>query len=296
MADGYIQVQPDSTGKKLDTDEQVRPSDGATVERERIVLARPSDASASMRAEVHSPSSVGVLKTIAGSLTSIGRTLRETTLRPSVRRFTDGVRGGFSSLRMTGLESLATAQAELPFAEIARSGRAFLLSNQIGSNTNSSTTALSTTTPGLQIVNFAPPGGPTAFIKTAIMTCSVSVSGLQLMGTLSSQPFPPGTFTIGNYANGYNSWSNLSGSGRAPFCRINTQSVAFPFPPGTTNGLFWFALTPQATATASSTVQHWDGFIAIPPRHALGLAMWSSTSQSGANFSILLAEHQADME
>jgi len=41
MADGYVQVQPDSTGKKVDTAEVV--VNGQTVERQRMALASPTD-------------------------------------------------------------------------------------------------------------------------------------------------------------------------------------------------------------------------------------------------------------
>lgn len=37
MADGIVQVPPDSTGKKIDTAELTRP-DGAIVERQRITI------------------------------------------------------------------------------------------------------------------------------------------------------------------------------------------------------------------------------------------------------------------
>ena len=39
MSDGTVQLAPDGTGKKVDTSELVRASDGATVERQRIVAA-----------------------------------------------------------------------------------------------------------------------------------------------------------------------------------------------------------------------------------------------------------------
>ena len=40
MADGVVQVQPDSTGKKVDSSELAR-ADGTLVERQRIVFADP---------------------------------------------------------------------------------------------------------------------------------------------------------------------------------------------------------------------------------------------------------------
>lgn len=42
MADGQVQVLPDSTGKIIDTSELTRES-GTVVERQRIVLADPDD-------------------------------------------------------------------------------------------------------------------------------------------------------------------------------------------------------------------------------------------------------------
>lgn len=41
MTDGYVQVSPDSTGKKVDTSEIT--VGGATVERQRVVSASPTD-------------------------------------------------------------------------------------------------------------------------------------------------------------------------------------------------------------------------------------------------------------
>jgi hypothetical protein len=37
MADGYVQVAPDSTGKKIDNTELIR-ADGTTIERQRVVI------------------------------------------------------------------------------------------------------------------------------------------------------------------------------------------------------------------------------------------------------------------
>ena len=42
--DGYVQVAPDSTGKKIDNTELTR-ADGTIVERQRVVLADPDSAS-----------------------------------------------------------------------------------------------------------------------------------------------------------------------------------------------------------------------------------------------------------
>lgn len=42
MSDGYVQVQPDSSGKKVDTSELT--VDSLTVERQRVVLADDADA------------------------------------------------------------------------------------------------------------------------------------------------------------------------------------------------------------------------------------------------------------
>jgi hypothetical protein len=40
---GYVQVPADSSGKKVDTSEQVRGTDGATVERQNVVISDPTD-------------------------------------------------------------------------------------------------------------------------------------------------------------------------------------------------------------------------------------------------------------
>jgi hypothetical protein len=45
MSDGYVQVQADSIGKKVDTSEVTR-SDGTVAERQRTVGADPCDTSA----------------------------------------------------------------------------------------------------------------------------------------------------------------------------------------------------------------------------------------------------------
>lgn len=42
MADGYVQVAPDSTGKKIDNSELTR-ADGTVVERQRVVLGDDLD-------------------------------------------------------------------------------------------------------------------------------------------------------------------------------------------------------------------------------------------------------------
>lgn len=51
MSDGFVQVQPDSTGKKVDAGEVTR-DDGMVVERQRVVLGDDTDVSDSGKAEV----------------------------------------------------------------------------------------------------------------------------------------------------------------------------------------------------------------------------------------------------
>jgi hypothetical protein len=43
MADGFVRVAPDSTGKKLDTSEVTRADGTTVVERERVVISDPSN-------------------------------------------------------------------------------------------------------------------------------------------------------------------------------------------------------------------------------------------------------------
>ena len=49
MADGYIQIAPDSTGKKVDNAELTR-KDGTVVERQRVVLSDDIDPTQQMQA------------------------------------------------------------------------------------------------------------------------------------------------------------------------------------------------------------------------------------------------------
>jgi hypothetical protein len=57
MTDGYIQVQPDSTGKKIDNSELTVGTN--TVERQRIVISDPDDA-AGLAAANSDPSAIDV--------------------------------------------------------------------------------------------------------------------------------------------------------------------------------------------------------------------------------------------
>jgi hypothetical protein len=73
MADQYVQVSPDSSGKKIEVSEITR-SDGVVVERQRVVLGDASLPSAlanvdlSGNLQVHSDALLTVLSQILGQL------------------------------------------------------------------------------------------------------------------------------------------------------------------------------------------------------------------------------------
>ena len=75
---GHIQVPPDSSGKKADTSELVRGSDGVTVQRQNIVISDASDEIG--RARVTGEDGRGALKVESENiavLESIDQSLKE---------------------------------------------------------------------------------------------------------------------------------------------------------------------------------------------------------------------------
>jgi hypothetical protein len=126
MADGIVQVAPDSTGKKVDTSELS--VGGQTVERQRIVLADPT--TAANLAVVNSDGSidVNINQAATATLSNIASTATSTTLlasnasRKGVTIFNDGTTNLFIKFGTTSsstsftykLQAGATFEMPLP--------------------------------------------------------------------------------------------------------------------------------------------------------------------------------------
>lgn len=294
MADGFIGVNPDSSGKKLDTEELVRPTDGLLVERERIVLQRPGDASSSLRPEVSNPPLLGAVRLAVAQLGEIRKTLRQRVSDSAdVRRFSVK-RAGQQLLRMTGLESLAVAPVEMPNQEAARAGQRFAGWAK-GVTPGQTTLPAVTVAPTTSLVNTAPPGGPTCFIDSVGMWCDTGTqaAGASLFLCLSDGPVGYSALAT----NGFNIQSgSTTGSGKTQFLQAPNGSLTKWL------GLAWFLvnsnLSPAgANQGAGSLGQPLGGAVAVPPGYGLGLCILSGAGTSPTfGYSIMWSEAFADME
>lgn len=304
MADGVIVVQPDSTGKSLDTEQVVRASDGATVQRERIVLQHADDPSGSRLPEFASRPIAGALWAIESAVQHMRKSLERAPAHAEHRRFSFR-NVGASPLRMTNNGSLAVAQVESARAEAARAGLRFWG----GTNPINLTPALSPRTSGLStsslsLVNTAPETGPSIFVDmvSCWITTAAPVPGATLFAAVSTAPINA-SYTISTTMFG----ASCSGSSRAPYGQWTNTTITLPNPVkgsgnsvSPTNQATWFPLiVMDGTGFAGSggTV-YTDGGIAIPPGHCLAFFVLSSQTTIGATFGVncLWTELKAEME
>jgi hypothetical protein len=98
MADQYVQLNPDSTGKKIDTTELIRPADAAVVERQRTVTADSNffnnlqSVQGDGAALVRQPEVADLMPLILQELRVISQLLNEGLFPPSMRFDLDRMR------------------------------------------------------------------------------------------------------------------------------------------------------------------------------------------------------------
>ncbi len=300
MADGVIQVNPDSTGKKLDTEELARAADGVVVERERVVLQRPGDPSSSMRPEFSSPTLLGAVRSAVAQLGEIRKTLRQRGAESAdIRRF-NPKRAGQSLLRMTGVESLAVAQVEPPYTEATRAGRRFCWSYPAGAEAVTARSSFPASSCDLILWNSAPPGGPTIFLDlAAVYFNGGSTATAAVLGIVPS-PLPiAGSVTLPSNFSTANPMST-SGSSRGAVGQILVATgMTMPSrPDGSKTTFYPIAGGPHAGAAASP-----EGFgfgdvggrFAAPPGHGLCFVVQSSSANT-YGISLAWVELALDME
>lgn len=184
--------------------------------------------------------------------------------------------GGFSPLRLTGLESLAVAKVEGDCTEVARAGRRFVGGTQIIANGIAPVTAIPTTTATLALYNAEADNGVCLVMDRLgfWLGSGTPTAGATFLACVS--PSKIATVPTGN-ATGYGS-ASASGSSRNTKARWAT-AVTFPSSP---IAPAWFQLFSNFQLAAANVGQGNDyyearGGLIVPPGYALGLAILSGT-------------------
>lgn len=303
MADSFIQVNPDSTGKLLDTDQQVIPATGNTVQRERVVSVRGDDASATLRPQVENPPLLGAVRLAVAQLGEIRKTLRQRSADAGdVRRFS-AKRYGSQLLRMTGIESLAVAQTELEHAELTRAGRRYLYGPSGTSDSLATRQSILASSCDLLLWNSAPRGGPTLFLDLVNFMLLSGTPGVaaSLLGTVTANPVATAVTSTNRSTV---TVLNTSGSNQSNYGTIIVSAgMALPLSAAAPS-YSWFPLAQidnlSQTASIAQGPSQWaevKGRLAAPPGHGIAFHIYGAAGTSPLfAVSFIWVELQLDME
>ena len=193
------------------------------------------------------------------------------TLLGEFRRFVkNSLASSTKVVRLTGIESLATALVEPVCFELSRAGRRFIGGTQIIANGIAPVAAIPTTTATLALYNAEQAGGRALAIEQLgfFLGSGTPAAGATLLACVSPRAIvtaPTGMAT------GYGVQS-ASGSGASR--ALWATAVAIP----TTAAWFQVASTQQLAAVnvgQGDNVVTLDGKLVVPPGFALGLAILS---------------------
>ena len=186
--------------------------------------------------------------------------------------------GGEKVVRLTGLESQAVAQVELPLWEASRSGRMFGGGCQIIANGIAPVSAIPTTTATLALFNAEPAGGRSLVINRLgfALGSGTAAAGATLFVSVSPGPLATAPTAM---ATGY-AVQSLNGSSRASRALWATAQT---FPSSPSNG--WMGVISTFQLAAANVGQgdgfaDLDGLIVVPPRYAMGIAILSGAGTS----------------
>ena len=203
--------------------------------------------------------------------------------------------GGEKTVRMTAVESLATAQVEPARFELTRSGRRYIGGNSIIANGIAPVAAIPTTTATLALFNGEPTGGRSYAIERINfwLGSGTAAAGATLMVNPSTARLATAPTAM---ATGYAAQS-ASGSARASRALWATAQT---FPAAPANSWIGVVSTLQlaaANAGQGDGVVDLEGAIVIPPGYALGFAILSGAGTTPLyGISATWAEIEAELE
>jgi hypothetical protein len=186
--------------------------------------------------------------------------------------------GDDRQIRMTNFESQAVAQVEPPGVECTRAACRFLLGNSAAVTGIANVTALPTTAAQWALFNGEAAGGKTYYLEELGMfltSGTPGVSGMLLACIYSAPTIATGSFRAGCSIGPAGGVSGPTGSALNSRAIVAvSQTITNPAAPN------WFPVatnpSPNVTAFAAQVfLEHRNiqGRIAIPPQHALGLAV-----------------------
>lgn len=213
------------------------------------------------------------------------------SLLGEVRRFLPLALGGAPrALRMTGLESLSTAQTEPLRFELSRSGRRFIGGNQVIASGIAPVAAIPTTTATLALYNRDPTKVLVIEQLGLWLGSGTPAAGATLFATVAGPIASAPTAMLSGF-----SISSASGSGVASKA-LWAAAVTLPGAPSWFQVLSSFQLA-AANVGQGDIVSNLDGAIVIPPLHALGLGILSGTGTTPLyGISCIHSEIEAQLE
>lgn len=191
-----------------------------------------------------------------------------------VSRFTKQGTGASLLLRQTVLQSLAVAEVEPPFAELARSGRRFGGGCQVIANGIAPDTAIPTTTAKLALYNSDPNKAIYVDSLGYWLGSGTAAAGSAMLVGLSQGPIASAPSMAANYA-----VASLSHGGLASKAIWGTAVTLIAT-------VAWFQINGNMQLAAANVGQSGQpngilgGGICIPPLHALGIAILSAAGTS----------------
>lgn len=207
------------------------------------------------------------------------------------RRFQKVGMGTERELRLTGMESLAVANVEPLYSELARSGRRFAGGCQVIANGIAPVSAIPTTTATLALYNSASDGGASICVDRVgfCLGSGTAAAGATLWLAVSN-----GKPTAPSAASNYSSTPlGLSGASSS----VARWATALTIPSGSA----WFQALSTFQLAAANVGQGDAGAtlqgVLIPPGYALGIAILSGAGTTPLySVSAMWAEVELDLE